>query len=260
MSPTTTSSVAASQAASASPSSPGQTSSGKSESIETAISGLTSIVEAGRSAADTERSPGANYIRGAMYLYASMKENETLSIEELKERLRLSEDQLIRDFADDSLFLGKMDVSVAGHGADGKVSKSDVGNFLVDAYGRVNNILNGELTEADYNDLTVLAAEDAALGQGILGKLTTEQRQDLSERIAEDPQLVATWIIGSRGFHTVCDSLRDFEKAKASARELAPDADAERQNAIAHILYDSVTSDDYNALNSTVFVKELACR
>ena len=244
MSLTPTSSAAPAQAVPASQSSSVQTFSGESEDpIETAISGLTSLVDAGRSAADTGRSPAANYIQGAMDLYASMEETEALSLEELKERLRLSEDPLIRDLADDSVFLGKMDVAGTGPETDGKVSKSAVGDFLMNAYERVSNILNNELTEGDYDDLRVLAAEDAALGQGILGELTRDQREDLSHRIAEDPELIeenTLVLVGPSGYN--------FEEARARARELAPDADAELQKEIAHILYGSVSSVDYTAL------------
>ena len=247
MSITSTSSFAPSQAASASQSSSGQTFSEESDkpedSIDTAISGLTSLVEAGRSAAGAGRSPAANYIQGAMDLYASMEENETLSIEELKEQLRLSEDPLIRDLADDSVFLAEMDATGFEVEPDGKVSKSDVGNFLVDAYRRVKNILDGKLTEGDYGDLTVLAAEDASLGQGILGELTGKQRRDLSHWIAADPELIK-----ERALVPLPPSAYNPEEAYARARELAPDAGAERQKVIANILYSSVTQTDYTAL------------
>jgi len=106
----------------------------------------------------------------------------------------------------------------------------------MNACGRVKNILNGELTEAEYDDLTVLAAEDAALGKGILGKLTRGQRADPSLRIAEDPELIEESTLVS-----VRPIMYNFEEAKARARELAPDADAKLQEAIAHILHDSFT-------------------
>jgi hypothetical protein len=186
-----------------------------------------------------------------MDLYASFEGDETVAIEDLRGRLRLSEDPLIRDLADDSVFLSEMDAAGAGGEPNGVVSKSAVGGFLTGAYERVKNILNNELTQGDYDDLRVLAAEDAALGQGVLGALTKGQREDLSHRIAEDPELIEESTLVSVG-----PVAYNYEAAVARARELAPDADAALQDAIAHILYGSVTSADYDTLKNQVFAED----
>jgi hypothetical protein len=218
--------------------------------VQGAIERLTEWAEKGGGASGTESARGAGRIEGAIALYGLMEEGEVRSVEELRERMRESGNDLLEGLAEDAEWIAELDA--AGHGGkqNGVVSREAVGDYLQSIHQRVENILDGELTDGDYEDLKALNAQAPETGQGVLGELSYSQREDLSHRIAADPEL-----LGERDDLTLQASAYDYEAALEQARELAPSGDSDLQGDVAGILYGSLTERNYQDLKD-LFAKD----
>jgi hypothetical protein len=220
--------------------------------VQRAIEGLTELAEKSVSTGGTNQTPGAGRIEGAIALYGLMEEGEMQTPEELRERMKESGNELLEGLAEDSEWIAELDA--AGHGGkqNGVVSRDAVGDYLQSVHQRVENILDGELTDGDYEDLKSLAAQDAAAGQEILGELSKSQREDLSHSLADDPELLR-----DRALLELKPAAYDQEAAEERARELIPETDSALRREVTGILNGSLTGSDYTALKE-IFARDSA--
>jgi hypothetical protein len=211
--------------------------------VQRAMAGLTELAAKGGGASGTEPARGAGRIEGSIALYGLMEEGEMRTPEELRERMKESGDGLLEQLAEDAEWIAELDAAGPGGKQNGVVSRDAVGNYLQSVYQRVENILDGDLTVGDYDDLKSLQAQDAATGQGVLGELSDSQREDLSHRIAADPALLREW-----DDIALQASADDYEAALEQARDLVPSGDSDLQGDVAGILYGSLTERNYQDL------------
>jgi hypothetical protein len=208
-----------------------------------AIEGLTRLVSQMPEAGPGGSSPGLERIRGALELYAMLGDG-SVALEPMVERLVESEDPLLRGLGGDADFLALLDAKGAGGSPNGVISKEAVGEFLRDAWQDARDVVEGSLDAGDYEKLKQLSLLDSGLGAALLDGLSSEQCADLSGHVGGDRELLE-----EAPFVQTRPWAYDAGGAVRRAEELSPDDVGQREQ-IQHILYDSLTGEDYENLKA----------